>query len=108
MATEIELINSISDFGQVSHDNDLLVISDRNSMKGHSDNYDAILKEYTDHVAKTLHTKRFMKLFFFWVAISIMIVCAIFSIICVCYTLAQSHIDIQFNVLDYIAPVLTV
>lgn len=92
---------------RVNNDDELLEVRDKTSLKKHSRNYDSILNEYTSHVEKTLKNKRFMKMFFFWLSISVMILCVIFIICSVLFVIYEYKQNTDFNVQDYIIPVVT-
>lgn len=102
-----QLLNSLSSSIRVSNDDELLDARDKKSLKSHSYNYDNILSEYSSHVSKTLKTKRFMKLFFFWLSILVMIFCIVFIVGSVIVIFSESKNNSNFSIEDYIIPSFT-
>lgn len=101
----VEDFQSSVDVVQLAHDEDLdrLNTHDRGSLTHHNDSYDSILYNYTDHVSQTLKTKRFMKKFFFWVSLSVMMLITILVFVCIlvtCLNAGNSNFDAQ----NYIIP----
>lgn len=75
-------------------------------MKRHSINYDEILSDYTTHVNKTLKSKRIMKIIFFVISVSIMVLSIIFLIWGGFFVASQSKSE-NFNIQDYLIPAIS-
>lgn len=90
---------------RVKSDDDLKK-RDIDSLKKHTDDYDTILNSYSDHVSKTLKSKRIMKCVFFWLSFSIMSLFSLLIIACPILFLIKPTTG-NARLLDYIVPAIT-
>lgn len=101
-----DITKLLGDVLRVKDDDELLEAIDRKSLKEHSKNYSSILSNYTTYIEVTLRTKRKMKLFFFWLAFSVMVTSVISLIALTVFTLISSQKE-DFNASNYIIPCAT-
>lgn len=104
-----DLLNRLSSDNKVENDSGLnrdLREKDIDSLGNHINDYDNILRNYSNHVDKTLYHKRIMKICFFTMSILIVIACTVITIICIICLLCNIG-DTNFNIIDYIIPTIT-
>lgn len=108
IGTYAESLLDSSSTVHIEHDDALkdLGIKDSDSLSRHSENYDDILKNYTNHVSETLKSKRNMKLAFFIVALSTMGLTVLSIAACVIIIAINAQNE-SFDVQDYIVPVVS-
>ena len=104
-----DLINRLSSNNKIENDFELnhsLLQEDIESLGKHIIDYDNILRNYSNHVDKTLQHKRIMKIWFFVMSLLIVFACTAITIICI-ICLIHNIGDTDFNIIDYIVPTIT-
>lgn len=99
------LINGLSSSNKIKNDDDLRQ-TDIGSLGRHISDYDNILRNYANHVDKTLKHKRTMKIIFFGISVFTMFSCILIVGLCI-FHLLKNILDDGFDILDYIAPTVT-
>lgn len=99
---------------KINSDNDLkhmageLRENDRKSLSDRNDQYGNILSQYVDHIAKSLKSKRYMKVWFFVISLVIMLAFVLFLIIFCSVIFVSFKDDASFSIKYYLLSIIPV